>query len=127
MTPNNTPNAKARRIASAPLGVLFGVIAALYHNKWQDYTVAILTIFGISVPSFIMAAVLQYVFSMKLGLFPVAGWDEASAIEGKKVYAQESHPATGNSPSFMENTYCRTAAMIKLGTEIPNIVKIATV
>ncbi|AII35160.1 ABC transporter permease subunit [Bacillus subtilis] len=69
-----TLGAEAILLALA-LGVLFGVIAALYHNKWQDYTVAILTIFGISVPSFIMAAVLQYVFSMKLGLFPVAGWD----------------------------------------------------
>nr|WGE07380.1 ABC transporter permease [Bacillus subtilis] len=69
-----TLGAEAILLALA-LGVLFGVIAALYHNKWQDYTVAILTIFGISVPSFIMAAVLQYVFSMKLGLFPVAGWE----------------------------------------------------
>ncbi|MBL3614981.1 ABC transporter permease, partial [Bacillus sp. RHFS18] len=55
--------------------VLFGVLAALYHNKWQDYTIAILTIFGISVPSFILATILQYIFSIKLELFPVAGWE----------------------------------------------------
>lgn len=59
-------------------GVLFGVLAALYHNKWQDYTIAILTIFGISVPSFILAALLQYVFASEasfLAIFPVAGWE----------------------------------------------------
>ena len=38
-----TLGAEAILLALA-LGVLFGVIAALYHNKWQDYTVAILTI-----------------------------------------------------------------------------------
>ena len=59
-------------------GVLFGVLAALYHNKWQDYTIAILTIFGISVPSFILAALLQYVFASEasfFAIFPVAGWE----------------------------------------------------
>ncbi|MBT2573823.1 ABC transporter permease [Bacillus sp. ISL-51] len=69
-----TLGAEAILLALA-FGVLFGVIAALYHNKWQDYTVAILTIFGISVPSFILATILQYIFSIKLELFPVAGWE----------------------------------------------------
>ena len=56
------------------VGVLLGIIAALKHNKWQDYTAMIIAVLGISVPSFIMAAFLQYVFAMKLGLFPVARW-----------------------------------------------------
>ena len=37
-------------------GVLFGVIAALKRNKWQDYTAMIIAVVGISVPNFIMAA-----------------------------------------------------------------------
>lgn len=37
-------------------GVLFGVIAALKRNKWQDYTAMIIAVIGISVPNFIMAA-----------------------------------------------------------------------
>lgn len=57
------------------LGVLLGVIGALNHNKWPDYTVAIIAVLGISIPSFIMAAALQYIFAMKLGLFPVAQWE----------------------------------------------------
>ncbi|WP_243291340.1 ABC transporter permease [Bacillus sp. FJAT-47783] len=57
------------------IGVLLGVIAALRHNKWQDYTAMILAVVGISVPSFIMASVLQYIFAMKLDLFPVARWE----------------------------------------------------
>ncbi|KZB92008.1 ABC transporter permease [Priestia flexa] len=56
-------------------GVLLGVISALKHNKWQDYTAMIIAVLGISVPSFIMATALQYIFAMKLELFPVARWE----------------------------------------------------
>jgi len=56
-------------------GVFLGVIAALRHNKWQDYSAMVFAVIGISVPSFIMASVLQYFFAMKLGLFPVARWE----------------------------------------------------
>ncbi|MEH7346269.1 ABC transporter permease [Bacillus sp. JJ1532] len=56
-------------------GVLLGIIAALRHNKWPDYTAMIIAVLGISVPSFIMASVLQYIFAIKLGLFPVARWE----------------------------------------------------
>ncbi|WP_141432797.1 ABC transporter permease [Bacillus sp. 03113] len=57
------------------VGVLLGVIAALRHNKWQDYTAMIIAVLGISVPSFIMATVLQYFLAIKLGIFPVARWE----------------------------------------------------
>ncbi|MEH7416372.1 ABC transporter permease [Neobacillus drentensis] len=57
------------------IGILLGVIAALKHNKWQDYSAMIVAVFGISVPSFIMATFLQYIFAIKLGLFPVARWE----------------------------------------------------
>lgn len=56
-------------------GVLFGIIASLKHNKWPDYTAMAIAVLGISVPSFIMATILQYVLSIKLGLFPVARWE----------------------------------------------------
>lgn len=56
------------------VGVILGVIAALKHNRWQDYTAMIIAVAGISVPSFIMATVLQYVLAIKFGIFPVARW-----------------------------------------------------
>jgi oligopeptide transport system permease protein len=57
------------------IGLILGIIAALYHNKWQDYGAMIVAVLGISVPSFIMATVLQYFFAIKWGLLPVARWD----------------------------------------------------
>ncbi len=56
-------------------GILLGVIAALRHNSGVDYTAMVIAVLGISVPNFILAAVLQYFFAMKLQLLPVAGFD----------------------------------------------------
>ncbi len=60
-------------------GVLFGSFTALARGKLADRTVMFLVIFGISVPSFVFAALSQYLVMRangKLGmtLLPVAGW-----------------------------------------------------
>ncbi len=57
------------------IGVLLGVIAAVKHNKFGDYTAMVIAVLGISVPSFIMATVLQYIFAIKLGALPVARFE----------------------------------------------------
>lgn len=61
----------------AGLGILFGIIAALNRGKLFDYFVIILAVIGVSVPSFVFAALFQYWFAAKLGWFPVARWGEA--------------------------------------------------
>jgi oligopeptide transport system permease protein len=55
-------------------GVFLGTVAALKQNQWQDYASMVIAVIGISVPSFILAASLQYVLSIKLDLLPVARW-----------------------------------------------------
>jgi oligopeptide transport system permease protein len=59
---------------SIGLGVFLGSVAAMKRNQWQDYTAMLIAVTGISVPSFILATILQYIFSLKLGWFPVARW-----------------------------------------------------
>ena len=59
---------------SAVLGVTFGIIAALNRGKFFDFFVIILAVIGVSVPSFVFAALFQYVFGVKLQWFPVARW-----------------------------------------------------
>lgn len=56
-------------------GVLFGAIAAVWHNKSGDYIVMVIAILGISVPSFIMATILQYIFSIYLEALPIARFE----------------------------------------------------
>lgn len=58
-----------------PLGVIMGMVAAAKQNKWQDSSIAILSIIGISVPSFVLATGLQYSLAIKLGYFPIARLD----------------------------------------------------
>lgn len=55
-------------------GLLIGTIAALNHNKWQDYAMNVIAVLGISVPSFVMASILQYLLAVKLQIFPISGW-----------------------------------------------------
>jgi len=56
-------------------GISLGVIAALRHNKWQDYTAMIVAVLGLSVPSFILATFYQYIFAIELKWFPIAKWE----------------------------------------------------
>ncbi|MBI5345546.1 MAG: ABC transporter permease [Chlamydiae bacterium] len=56
------------------LGTIFGAIAAFKKDKWQDNLFMIFAVLGISVPSFLLASCLQYVFAMKLSLLPIARW-----------------------------------------------------
>lgn len=60
------------------MGVLLGTIAAVNRSKWQDKLAMICAVIGISAPSFIIATFLQFFFSMKMDLFPVARWGSIS-------------------------------------------------
>ncbi len=53
-----------------PVGIALGIFAALKKNTWIDYGISTLTMVTISVPSFVYAFLVQYVFSYKLNLFP---------------------------------------------------------
>ena len=61
-------------ILAVGFGILLGVISSLYHNKFPDYVSTVVAVLGISVPSFILAGLLQYYLSFKAGWFPVSGW-----------------------------------------------------
>ena len=52
-----------------------GVIAALRHNTWADYTAMTSALVGISIPDFFLGVLLLLVFSFALhGLLPSSGW-----------------------------------------------------
>ena len=56
------------------IGILFGIIAGINRGRLPDYAVIILSILGVSVPSFVFASIFQYIFGAKLQWAPVAGW-----------------------------------------------------
>ena len=57
-------------LLSSPIGIFFGVLAALKKNKWQDQLISTGVMVFISVPSFVYAFIVQYVFAFKLNWFP---------------------------------------------------------
>ncbi len=60
---------------SLSFGIFFGTIAALKQLHWQDHAAMLVAVIGISIPSFILASFLQYCFSLKLGVLPIARWE----------------------------------------------------
>ncbi|MFW5718812.1 MAG: ABC transporter permease [Halanaerobium sp.] len=56
-------------------GLLLGILAAVKHRKFLDQFSISLSLLGISIPSFWLALMLMYVFSVKLGWFPVSGYE----------------------------------------------------
>jgi oligopeptide transport system permease protein len=58
-------------IISIPIGLALGVLAALKKNKWQDQVISVLVMLVISVPSFVYCFIIQYVFCVRLGWFPI--------------------------------------------------------
>lgn len=56
-------------------GLFFGVVAALNRGKPYDYLTVVLVLIGISVPSFVLAGILQYCLGVYLKLLPVARYE----------------------------------------------------
>jgi oligopeptide transport system permease protein len=61
-------------LLAIPTGIFLGAFAAIKRGQWQDNGAMILSTLGVSVPNFVLATLLQYLFSVKLHLLPVARW-----------------------------------------------------
>ena len=65
----------ARAILFAMIaGILLGAVAAVKRGSITDSLSMFIAIVGVSVPSFILGALLQYFLAVKLRLVPVQGW-----------------------------------------------------
>jgi oligopeptide transport system permease protein len=58
------------------VGLLLGIIAALNHNKFGDYSAMFIAIIGISIPSFVIGPLLSYFVGVKWGILPPGLWLE---------------------------------------------------
>ncbi len=57
------------------MGIPAGVISALKRGKWPDHLAMILATLGVTVPGFVIAALMVYVFAWQLGWVTVGFWD----------------------------------------------------
>jgi oligopeptide transport system permease protein len=54
-------------------GTIFGSIAAVKHNKWQDRVIMVLSTACVAMPSFVIASVLLILFGVKFPIFDTRG------------------------------------------------------
>src|SRR5215204_137183 len=54
------------------VGMVLGIVSALRHNTYWDTAAVVIAVLGVSVPTFVLGPILQYVFGVKLGWFPIA-------------------------------------------------------
>lgn len=62
------------------VGVAAGLAAAWYKNRWLDYALMLGATFGVSVPSFIIAALLVQLFAFTWPVLPAAMWKGPSYV-----------------------------------------------
>ncbi len=58
-------------ILSTPIGILFGIYAAIKKNKWQDHFISTAVMVFVSIPSYVYAFLVQYIFGFVLEWFPL--------------------------------------------------------
>lgn len=80
---------------SVAVGVYMGITAALNQGKWQDRLTMIIATLGVTVPSFVMATFLIYLFAVKFNILPAVGF------EGPANYVMPVLALGGYSVSFV--------------------------
>ncbi|MFQ5342602.1 MAG: ABC transporter permease [Anaerolineae bacterium] len=56
------------------IGIPLGVVAAVKHHTWLDYTIVSGTVAGISVPTFVTAPILLWFLAARFRVLPPGGW-----------------------------------------------------
>ncbi|MEJ6781319.1 ABC transporter permease subunit [Aminobacter sp. Piv2-1] len=62
------------------VGTVLGVIAALNQNKFGDYSVIAVATAGSTIPTFVIAPVIQLLFGLTWKLLPIGGWGDGALI-----------------------------------------------
>ncbi len=102
-------------LLAVAIGVVLGVRAGLRPGSLEDVSSMALALVGISLPNFVIGALLIIVFALKLGWLPVAGWGGYShlvmpALTLALPYAAViARLARGGTIEVMQQDFIRTA------------------
>jgi peptide/nickel transport system permease protein len=109
--------AVAAMLFSIVIGIPLGFLAAKRYGTWLDHTSLLASLIGISIPIFVLAIILKYVFAVKLGWLPTVG--------RQSVLIEAEHPTnfylldallTGNMEAFWDAVKHLILPAIALGT-----------
>lgn len=96
-------------------GLVTGIVAAVWRNRWPDSLTMILAVSGISFPSFALGMLLMQIFSVELGWLPTVGADSwqhyilPSLALGAGVAAVMARFTRASFVEVLQEDYIRTA------------------
>lgn len=67
-------------LVGVTLGLLLGIIAAMFKGTWLDYIIVFFSVLLISVPTLIFGLLLQKYVAGEMGLFPIIGWPKGDDL-----------------------------------------------
>ena len=73
------------------LGIMLGVLAAIFHRTWVDGLVRIVSVIGNAVPAFWLGLLLIIVFSVQLDVLPMSGMRDITRRGGFDLHDTVSH------------------------------------
>ncbi len=62
------------------IGLLLGILAAMFKGTWLDYLIVFFSVLMISVPTLIFGLLLQKYVAGELGWFPIIGWPKGEDL-----------------------------------------------
>ena len=72
--------AVASTLILALAGVVMGVVAGVRSQRWPDHVVRVVSLIGVSSPEFWIGILLMLLFSLHLGLLPIAGRESLTSL-----------------------------------------------
>ncbi|MFW5791694.1 MAG: ABC transporter permease [Desulfohalobiaceae bacterium] len=72
--------ALASIVIGVVLGIPTGILSALRKNSWVDYLLRVVSLIGLSAPSFYLGIVLLILFSVQYDFFPIIGYSTKGGL-----------------------------------------------
>ena len=113
--PNTVKLSLLAAVVAWIIGIVAGIIAAVRQNKLLDRLFMGGALIGVSMPVFMTALVLQYLFAFKFKWFPVSGFDSFRAmilpaiVLGWNSAGSIARMTRSNLVEIMQNDFIRTA------------------
>lgn len=113
--PNTVKLSLLAAVVAWVIGISAGIVAAVRQNRLLDRLFMGCALMGVSMPVFMTALVMQYVFAFKLKWFPVSGFDSMKAmvlpaiVLGWNSAGSIARMTRSNLVEIMQNDFIRTA------------------
>jgi oligopeptide transport system permease protein len=113
-------------VIATAIGIVAGIVGAVYQNKWPDYVLVLVIMVGVIVPNFLIGALLQLFFGVYLRWLPAGGWIPGSwahlvmpvAVLAWPHAARISRLMRGSMIEVLGTNYVRTARSKGLGARL---------